>query len=172
MKGTRLQALFPKRHDDDTHRAHRRAHLIQVRVSGDVVAPLLGTDSALLARPGVADTHSLERGPGGRHATGGVTGGAGEDPHAARRHAPETQRHRGSSRERVHAACGQQYADSRSRSAAGTTTIPTSSGVPWAFSEVLHSPTRINLPLITVIMMPYALDQWFSNGGPRTPGGT
>lgn len=42
------------------------AHLVEVGVSGDVVAPLLGIDGGLAACPGVADPHSLERGPVGR----------------------------------------------------------------------------------------------------------
>lgn len=79
------------------------AHLVQVGVSDDVVAPLLGAHAVLAVRPRVADPHSLER---GRQSPGRVTRGAGEDPHPARCRAP-AQRQGGSSWERVHAACRQ-----------------------------------------------------------------
>lgn len=86
------------------YRTHQRAHLVEVWVSGDVVAPLLGADAALAARPGVADPHSLER---GRHSPSRVARGTGEDPpHPARCRAP-AQRQSGSSWEGVHAACRQ-----------------------------------------------------------------
>ena len=78
------------------------AHLVQVWVSGDVVAPPLGADASLGARPGVADPHSLQ---GGRHAPGGVTWGRGEDPHPARRGRAPAQGQSGSSWEGVHVAC-------------------------------------------------------------------
>lgn len=83
-------------------------------VSSDVIAPLLGADAALGARPGVADPHSRYRGCESR---GGVSWGAGEELHSAGRRAP-AQGQCGSSRERVHAACTQ----------AATTTHTTHSG--------------------------------------------
>ncbi len=100
---------------------HQRAHLVEVRVSGDVVAPLLGADAALAARPGVADPHSLQ---GGRHSPGRVTRGTGEDPpHPARRRAP-AQGQSGSSWEGVHAACKDTTQTSQSNPAGGSSHLP------------------------------------------------
>lgn len=85
-------------------RRHQRAHLVQVWVSGNVIAPLFGFDANLGSRPGVANPHSLE---GGGQPPGGVSRGRGQELHPARRRAP-AQRQRGSSREGIHATCRHQ----------------------------------------------------------------
>lgn len=82
------------------HRRQKRADLVQVRVSGDVVAPLLGFDASSGVGTGMADPDRLG---GRRRSPVRVALGAGQQPEPARR-AP-TQRQRGSSRERVHATC-------------------------------------------------------------------
>lgn len=117
-----------KRHTERVKKAekrtHQRAHLVEVRVSGDVVAPLLGADAAPAVRPAVADPRSLER---GRQSPGGVTRGPGEDPHPARCCAL-AQRQSGSSWEGVHATCRQAGGKTHSQSlrspAGGSSHLP------------------------------------------------
>lgn len=89
--------------EKERHTCHGCSHLVQVWVSSDVIAPLLGADAALGARPGVADSHSRDRGCESR---GGVSRGAGEELHSAGRRAP-AQGQCSSSWERVHVACTQ-----------------------------------------------------------------
>lgn len=78
-------------------------NLVQMRVSGDVVAALLGFDASFGVAPGMAHPHRLDR-----LLRWPVPGplGAGQLPEPARCRRAPAQRQRGSSRERVHATCG------------------------------------------------------------------
>lgn len=79
------------------------ADLVQVWVSGDVVAPLLGFDASFGVASRMADPH---RPNGRRRSPVRVTRGAGQQPQPTRGRRAPTQRQRGSSWERVHATCG------------------------------------------------------------------
>lgn len=82
------------------------AHLVQVGVSGNVIAPLLGKHAALSGRPWVADPHSLDSGPVSQLPAGRGTRRGGQRPQSARCCA-STQRQRGFSWEGVHVACAE-----------------------------------------------------------------
>lgn len=77
--------------------------LVQVRVSGDVVAPLLGRDAPFGLASRMAEPGRLHRRP---RCPVRATRGAGQQPEPARCRRAPTQPQRGSSWESVHAACG------------------------------------------------------------------
>lgn len=84
-------------------RREKRANLVQVRVPGDVVAPLLGSDASFRVGTGMAEPGGLDT---RRRCPVRGTRGAGQQPRATRCRRAPTQRQRHSSRERVHATCG------------------------------------------------------------------
>lgn len=90
--------------ETEFHRRQKRANLVQVRVSGDVVAPLLGSDASFRVGPRMADPGRLDTRR--RRSPVRVTRGAGQQSEATRCRRAPTQRQRDSSWERVHATCG------------------------------------------------------------------
>lgn len=81
----------------------KRANLVQVRISGNVVAPLLSADASFGVGTRMADPDRLDR---RCRSPVRVTGGVGQQPEPTRCRRAPTQRQRGSSWERVHATWG------------------------------------------------------------------